>query len=141
MSFMETDPDTGLKLKEIGETPGIRIDSVLSGMGVAGGPEVPSPAAEDANTPTNQAASEAAAPEIESGGLLSRVIHVLRGGPEDAMLSPEKRQERESARKSAGAMAADWKNPGKAFMQPVNPGGGDGLDSIGKIVRLVSGIL
>lgn len=140
----EVDPDTGLELKTIGETPGIRIDSVLNGMGVAGGPEVPSPSAEDAQTPPNQAKAEAPAetPEIESGGFMSRVLHVLRGGPEDAMLSPEKRRERESDRSSANQLAASaWKSPGKAFMGPANAGGGDPFESIGKIVRLVSGIL
>ena len=71
-------------------------------------------------------------------GFFDSLLFALTG-PDDASLTPEQLRARNGRRAEAAQMAAEYKNPGRRWMQPVSGGGGSGLESIGKIVSLFSG--
>lgn len=131
------DPLTGLELTEIGPTPPQRPMGFLTGPTVPVAPVKAKPAV---LTPAD--VSEPG--ENQGKGFASTLMYALTGQP-DATLAqtPEGRKElaaRNRRRADAGQMAAQYKNPGRAHMQPVSGGSGNGLESIGKIVKLLGGL-
>lgn len=72
--------------------------------------------------------------------VLDSVIHTLFGKPEGEK-SKEESQKDASNRAEAGALAAGAaKNPGSQFMGIPSGGSGGGLDSIGKVLKIVGSL-
>ena len=95
------------------------------------------------DAPANQKAESArqkplGKPDPEELGFFGSLLYALTGDP-DSDLTPEQLRARNGRRAEAGQMAAEYKNPGRRWMQPVSGGGGSGLESINKIVSLFGG--